>query len=303
MHIDPEQLQHFLSTRFKWARDPRHLADGWWSQAFSFSSDEGELVIRISRNDADFRKDLFASQHFSNPHIPVPVCKEIGRFDDSFYYCLSAFCEGRTSDSLFEELSPAAQQALAPAVLAPLEHIHRLDTSGLTGWGITDTTGKGGWNSWPDFLAAVHNHKHPVTWQQLARNTWLDGRLFERLLERMRSLFPFLPEKKMVLHGDYGFDNLLIKDGRVTAVLDWAEMMLGDEVYDLVHMNEPWAQPNGEMQYLPLWAAGKELPHLEERLLCYRIHYSLLHMHIYTVHVQDEETYTQIAQWAQAHLL
>jgi hygromycin-B 4-O-kinase len=306
MHVTLKEVALFLSQKFKQTTDLKHLADGWWSQVFSFTCEKGKMVIRISALIKDFLKDEYAFQHINSPEIRVPEIIATGRFDGQFYYCLSLLCEGTPADQLMERLDHAQQIAVARAQLEPLRYIHQLDTSQQAGWGLTNEKGTGGWASWPAFLLDIHNHKSPVTWQELHATTWLDGGLFEKLLDHMQTLVPYLPVEKQVLHGDYGFDNLLINDQhQVCAVLDWGEMMLGDGLYDLVHMNEPWVKE--EISYLPLWLnqqeqAGMQLRYVEERLACYRIHYTLLHLHIHTTRGEEAE-YQQIEQWAKQHLL
>lgn len=122
----------------------------------------------------------------------------------------------------------------------------------------------------------------------------------------MESWFPYLPKEKHVLHGDYGFDNLLLSStSEVTAVIDWAEMMLGDPLYDLVHMCEPWVRRTG-LTYIDLWKKrnedkGKSIQYFEERLQCYKIHYTLFHLHIHTVRKEEKE-YREVEKWAMANL-
>ncbi|HVI48814.1 MAG TPA: aminoglycoside phosphotransferase family protein [Chitinophaga sp.] len=306
MHITQHELLPFLIERFDEVHELWPLADGWWSQAFSFIAADRKLVVRISRKIRDFQKDVYAYFHFNSPAIVIPEVLETGRFNDEFFYCVTALIEGTPADALIESLNGETRNAAASAILEPLYHIHRVDVSNMKGWGYVNENGVGVGSSWPAFLSSVYNNKNETTWQEFARTSFLDGELFANLHRRMESFYPCLPATKQLLHGDYGFDNLLMnKDPKATAVLDWAEMMLGDEVYDLVHMNEPWRDE--EVQFYPIWkkymdTLQRELPYLGERLQCYRIHYTLMHMHIYTV-VNDEEGYAQIAQWARRHLL
>jgi hygromycin-B 4-O-kinase len=308
MHITLQQATNFLSGRFNAVAQVKHLADGWWAQAFSFTCDEGKLVLRISAHVKDFLKDKYAFDNFNRPGIPIPVIKEMGQYTEGYYYCVSFFCEGITADTLIEELDIETGLSIVPAMLIPLQHIHSLDASQQEGWGITNEKGTGGWKSWPAYLLAVYNHKNPVHWQELKNITWLDGILFEKLWNRMQELFIYLPEEKKILHGDYGFDNLILnREHQVVAVLDWGEMLLGDALYDLVHMNEPWKAGNGEIQYLPFWKQQVELQegpllHFEQRLECYQIYYTLLHLHLLTSR-KEEEGYMMIEQWARKTLL
>ncbi|WP_394340909.1 phosphotransferase [Pedobacter cryoconitis] len=73
----------------------------------------------------------------------------------------------------------------------------------------------------------LFNQKYRVSWQEPGRKSWLDSVLFSKLHHRMQELFPYLPKQKSILHGDYGYDNLLLNtQHQVTAVLDWGEMLL-----------------------------------------------------------------------------
>lgn len=308
MHIEFEEAAIFLSKKFKHVMHLQHLAEGWWAQAFSFSSEKGKFVLRISAHPQDFSKDKFAYENFNSTTVPIARILETGQFNQEFHYCLSAFCEGVTADKLLAKLDHETASAIVPSILQPLYHIHQLDTSQLTGWGLTDHHGNGGWKSWPEYLSSMFNQKYRVSWQELGRTSWLDPVLFNRLHNRMQELFQYLPKEKNVLHGDYGYDNLLLNTGhQPTAVLDWGEMLLGDELYDLIHMNEPWNTENTTISYLSCWkkemeAQQIEIVHFDQRLECYHIHYALFHLHMHTARLEEED-YHHIARWAERELL
>jgi aminoglycoside phosphotransferase (APT) family kinase protein len=57
---------------------------------------------------------------------------------------------------------------------------------------------------------------------------WLQGGL--EWIERNR---PGDPERLVVCHGDFHPLNLLVEDGRVSGVLDWAGFLLGEPAYDV----------------------------------------------------------------------
>lgn len=302
MHINSKKLKEFLHQKFEQVENIEHIADGWWSQAFKFEHGKKAFVIRISKHLMDFQKDIFAYRNFNSPEIPVPEIMETGHFSEQLYYCISAFYPGTPSDQTDLDAYPA----LGSEILKPLEQIHRLDTSAFKGWGFTNEQGNGLFESWEAYLSAIHNYKYPVCWKELAKNTWLDAELFKKLIRQMEDLYPYLPKEKQVLHGDYGFDNILInKNYQVTMVLDWAEMLLGDALYDLIHMNEPWIKDSGQIDYLSAWLKEKEsqkieVRNLHERIRCYQIHYTLFHLHIHTSR-KEEEDYHQIASWAKKH--
>src|SRR5207249_1974221 len=49
-------------------------------------------------------------------------------------------------------------------------------------------------------------------------------------------LLPRCPEERQVVHGDYGYDNVLAEHGRVTGVLDWEALRYGDPLYDVAYL-------------------------------------------------------------------
>jgi aminoglycoside phosphotransferase (APT) family kinase protein len=108
----------------------------------------------------------------------------------------------------------------------------------------------------PEMLAEAHLHlhgidadpirgalesagiKHRRSFDTLLR--WLEERVEERDydwlqggLEWIEGNRPGEPERLVVCHGDFHPLNLLVKDGRVSGVLDWAGFMLGEPAYDV----------------------------------------------------------------------
>lgn len=302
MHFDIPQIQQFLDTKFNYIHNIEPVADGWWSQALTFYAGEEKLVLRINQHLRDFQKDVFAYRHLNSPGCCIPEVKATGDFTPGYFYCISEFIEGIPADSVLHSEDLTGHEELGRTILTQLDHIHQLDTGHYSGWGFTDINGNGLFNSWPAFLLAFFNSKTSVTWQEFAATTWLDGDYFEKMIEKMKALFPYLPKTRSLQHGDYGYDNLLLTpDNKVAAVIDWAEMMIGDPFYDIIHMCEPWKQNEG-LTFIKLWKQMQEeknqlMPHFDKVLECYNIHYTLFHLHIHTAR-NDEEGYREIEQWA-----
>jgi aminoglycoside phosphotransferase (APT) family kinase protein len=61
-----------------------------------------------------------------------------------------------------------------------------------------------------------------------------------RLLDR----FPDPPGPTVVMHGDFRLSNLLVHDGRITAVLDWELCTVGDAMVDLAWLLDDWRSPD-----------------------------------------------------------
>ncbi len=61
-----------------------------------------------------------------------------------------------------------------------------------------------------------------------------------RLLERR----PEQHGPTVVMHGDFRLSNLLVNDGRITAVLDWELCTIGDAMVDLAWLLDDWRSPD-----------------------------------------------------------
>ncbi len=59
---------------------------------------------------------------------------------------------------------------------------------------------------------------------------------FEIMVEWLKHKLPQTDRKAVLCHGDIGFHNLLVKDGQVTALLDWETSRLGDPARDISYI-------------------------------------------------------------------
>ena len=51
-------------------------------------------------------------------------------------------------------------------------------------------------------------------------------------------------DHRALVHGDFGSNNVLAENGRVTGVIDWSEAMIGDSLYDIANLFfwRPWLE-------------------------------------------------------------
>ena len=105
---------------------------------------------------------------------------------------------------------------------------------------------------------------------------------FEEALGHLRTLLDHCPEERHLIHGDLLNYNVLVADGRISAVIDWGCAMYGDFLYDPAWFAfwSPW---------YPEWqgidfrreaarhyaAIDLEVVAFEERLRCCQIHIGL----------------------------
>jgi hygromycin-B 4-O-kinase len=271
--VDSIQVGEFLQANFdERVTTVSLIGAGMFSQAFSFTVDQHALIFRLNASEEDFQKDAFAFQHFSAPTVPIPRLLRIGRFDNTRHFAITTRCPGQTLQAMDER----AVRTLVPQLFQTMNAIHHTDVSGYTGWGLTDTTGHGRFASWNQYLLSFYDQKFAFAWPELIHQTFLEQEVYQTFFNAMKPLLAYCPTEKYLVHGDFGFDNVLSDGQHITGVLDWADARLGDFVYDLAYLDF-WSK---DIPYGALWqeeatASGNRVPHFEERMRCYMLHIGL----------------------------
>ena len=194
----------------------------------------------VARSEPRFL-ELLASE----TEIPVP--EVVGFVDDRpdlpTPYFLAERRQNENGAGQFGNLSTAAlERALADAGrnLAQLHDVRSFDRFGQVGVADGDLAVVDGEHGrrerWTDWLLAD------------AEDTLdgLEGSRFDDLVPRVRTYLretlPALdgPNEASFVHWDYRFENLLLdrETGETTAVLDWADIVAGDPVYNLVTVED-----------------------------------------------------------------
>lgn len=252
----------------------RALRGGEICRAFAYTLAGKRYVIRFAARESGFVHDRFAHQRFAPLGIPIPPIHEIGRWGAQAF-AISSYVP---SDPI-HHLSAARQEALAPRVVEMLDRIHQIDIGDISGYGDLDDDGKGRAPTWPAYLAAIATedpHDFFGRWSRLYDESFLERRLCEELLARMHALLPYCPQERSLVHGDFGFDNVIAAEDQITAVLDWANMKYGDFLFDVAWLNF-WPSPVPYDDLFRRYYAerGRVLPHYEERIRCYTCHIGL----------------------------
>ncbi len=291
--IDSATVGEFLQTNFhKRAACVSWIGSGLFSQAFSFTVEQQAFVFRLNAWEEDFQKDAFACDRFSTPALPIPRVVRIGRFDETQYFAIAERCEGQTIQ-VMDELQ--VRNVIAELFNA-LDIIHGIDISTYTGWGLTNAVGNGLFETWQDYLLSLYNQKFVFDWSKLIQHTFLEQDVYEAFLEAMKQLLPYCPLEKYLVHGDFGFDNVISDGKQITGVLDWAESRLGDFVYDIAYLDF-WSE---DIPYGALWredaaSRGRDVLHFEERMQCYMLHIGLGSLAIAAIK-GDEEDYIWVRE-------
>jgi hygromycin-B 4-O-kinase len=292
--METESIQSFLEAHFHLDSEGIELLGaGMFSKAFAFQAGGQAYVLRVSACEDDFLKDRFAYQHYSTSEIPIPKTVSIGHWDHGLFYCITERCAGWTLNLLQDNDLDAAAH-VSPALFDTLDAIHRTDISRYEGWGLTGVDGHGLFADWRTYMLSLHNQKFDFDLQALVRDSFIESELFASLYTEMESLLVYCPDEKWLMHGDFGFDNVISDGERITGVLDWAECGLGDFVSDIAYL-QFWSD---DLPYGTLWREyaaerGRVIPRFEERMRCYTIGIALGSMLI-AAHFNNREEYESV---------
>ena len=275
------------------------LEGGNVSQTLSFTADGQDYVIRFSQHmGANFEKEAWLYPRLAAAHIPIPPIISTGRLGE-LHYAISQHAVGQHVHSLPLQ----AYRQLFPTLLETLYTIHQVDVSDQSRYGTIGDNGMGLAPSWRSHIASVYDEEEDWNfygkWHKLFETTFLERDLYEQVYTQMMRLLDLCPEERFLVHGNYGFSNVLFHDGRVTAVLDWLDASYGDFVFDFAGLTL-WTQevPLAERCQQFYAAKGMQIAHYTERLRCYQYRIGLDALRFYAL-TQKPGSYL----WMRKHLL
>lgn len=253
-----------------------NVSGGQIAQTFSFIVGGEAYILRLAAHmGANLEKELCIQRLLTSSPVPFPPILHVGRHGE-LHYAISR----RMPGTPLTQLSQEAYELTIPALLKTLDDIHGVDVSETWGYGTFGDDGRGFFPSWRSYLAAIR-HEEPEwefygKWHTLFETTFLERDFWEALYAQMLRLLDFCPEERCLVHGDYGYTNVLSIDGRITAVLDWLDAKYGDFLFDVAGLDiwDPARDMSGHMAAY-YSEKGAHIPHYAERVLCYECYIAL----------------------------
>lgn len=288
-----EDIHEFLETTEHANPDSvEQLAEGHISQALGFETVDGEkLVLRIADRLNNFEADRYAGDVFGD-RLLVPKVTDMGKFGDGAYYCISNRLDGVPSNSLtLHEI-----QAALPSIHDVFAKLFKTDILATTGYGEINTkTGNAKSDSWKACLAGHIGETTIEGYKESAKYVGLDPAIIDSFIAQFNRNLPYASEVRRLFHGDLGFDNLLLLNGKVTGVIDWAQMGYGDWMRDYARLDF-WGP--GRYGDAKQFAAQYELDaeHIDERISLYHAFNALLTIDFSFRHKNDSTS-----EWLREH--
>jgi hygromycin-B 4-O-kinase len=298
--IDTDAVQTLLQEHFgEPVTELEVVGGGNVAQTFSFKAGSQAYIVRFNPTMAvNFEKEAYIYDKFASSDIPMPNLVHIGLMN-GVHYAISEKVEGRN----LLEIPREEYLGLIPAQMEILDAIHRSDVRGTHGYGIFNGEGLAEFHNWKASLTNIAKEEDEAdfygNWYSLFSETFLEKELFDSLHARMVRLVEYLPEERYLVHGGYGLGNILAKEGKITAVLDWLNARFGDFLFDVAYLDF-WSPDDGwrERFRQHYEQTAKATPNYEERILCYECYIALESFRFYAKD-RDKQSY----DWARARIL
>lgn len=273
--LTPGQVEVLLVKSLGDISDLEPIVEGEESQAFSFNSNGQSLIVRVNSDIEGFKKDAYAFSNFSSSRIPIPKVIKLEQSDSKHSLCISEKMPGITLQDADES---TVQQLLKP-VLQLWREIASTDISDSTGYGEFDGSGKGKSKTWNDFILLESS----LDWSGLG--DIVDKSLIEKVSNELQRASKFCPNEHKLVHGDFGSNNLLVDNNKVSAVLDWENAMYGDPLYDIAtaYFWRTWLTCM-EQTARYYEAELNSMPDYLERVRCYQLRIGLREIYVNARH-------------------
>lgn len=246
--LSVDDVTRFLHARFAAsADDVRPLAGGHWSSAFAFEVGADPLVVRFGTEVGEYGKDAVAAG-WGLAGVPIPEVLILDRWTldaaaSPGEWCVTRRADGVGLDVLDADGWRAALGAVLEVIVA-LAGVRSPAAGSDGGFGRWDLDGSMPESTWAAALAAhADGRASPRVGDPRAALDAAGRRsVWEEAGERLRVLASDAPDVVGVAHADLTAGNLLVANGRITALFDWANSIVGDPLYDVANLTlwQPW---------------------------------------------------------------
>jgi hygromycin-B 4-O-kinase len=206
----------------------KELDKGKHSRAFSYEQNGQGLVVRFNTENTGFVKDKFAYEHFNTEETPIPEILDTGIYQNGIYYCITKKVVGETGRDQYKREDFSS----LPLQYATIESISRIKPPGK-GFGYLDAYGNAPLNSSLEYMQSLYRTEVVFDWNKVFEIPFVERNFTDYVAERMEHFAQFGITEQELLHGDFGSDNIFIKDVKVSGIIDWEKTRYGDHFLDV----------------------------------------------------------------------
>ncbi|MGN7780407.1 phosphotransferase family protein [Mycolicibacterium sp. 22603] len=215
--------------------------------------------------------------------VPVPAVVGTGTCSGGSPFVVMERASGSALETEEDarSLTPDQRYALGTSVAVTLAKLHRLDPAILN---ITVSEE-------PYLLRQIR--RVSSAWDRVRAGSRHDS-CWSALRDTLADHLP-ADSPAVIMHGDYRLSNLLVADGRITAVLDWELCTVGDPLADLAWLLDDWRPADEPAIVMPSPTRAGGFPSRAEMIDIYR--------EITGRAVENLDYYRAFTQWRAASLL
>lgn len=218
-------------TGLRYARRPTPLSGGWWASLYGFCIEngppgfEGELVLRLMPDEARARREVVIQHAVATAGFPAPRIRLAGDRAAGLRAAFSIM-DRAPGGSLAGGLSGGERLRAfrrVPALLGEtMAALHRLDPTP-----VLEALARAGLpriaQGVAGLLEEIGERVAPLRLRGFdSAIAWLHARRVE-------------PEWLVVCHGDLHGFNLVLSDGRVSALVDWTNARIAEPAFDVAY--------------------------------------------------------------------
>jgi len=295
--IDEASVRSLVEKRLGWhIEELTAIEAGQIARTYSFAFNSQKFVIQFYKENMSHgpRIEQFLSRRLLNNHVPVRQFVSQGKHE-SLHFSISKNVNGQGLDTV----SPEEFNSTLPSVMDILVNISSADISDTEGYGWLDEKGNGIFASWQEHLEQIKEEEPGQfygKWHDLFNTTFLEKDLFYRYYEKMQALMDKIPDTRALIHGGFGYGNVLVENNEVTLVLDWTDARYGDSLLDVAYLDF-WRTDNDVLDQFQQFCEQKRVIHenYKFRILCYKYYLGLDTMRFFSK-IENQPAYNSTCE-------
>jgi hygromycin-B 4-O-kinase len=185
---------------------------------------------RSCPSDRGFLKDKYTFETLKTSEVPIPQIFSTRKYSDGKYYCISEMVEGVTPKDQYknENFGSLSLQ------FEMIENIKNFKIpKEYSGYGELEIGADMRFATLESYLMNIYTSSDVFNWNELRKLSFFDQSFVGYLVSKVQEFSKYSGDVREVLHGDFGNDNLFIKDGKVSGVIDWERLQFADHFLDV----------------------------------------------------------------------
>jgi aminoglycoside phosphotransferase (APT) family kinase protein len=202
------------------------LTKGLEHKVFNVKTESNDYIIKfpITSSDNKCKVQQWAYKKWTNIGIPVPKV---------ILYNHNYIIEEKIQGVDLEEakLSLEQQQEIMYQLGKLVRKMHSIKT---TGFGPIGSNYKGKYRTWKQFI----NTQYKKAFLEAKKNRYLPSNLLNKIQTFYNERMDVLDYSDPILfHNDLVYSNIIVKDGKITGIIDAGDCLSGDPLFEFGFMN------------------------------------------------------------------